>query len=293
MRILILGGTGMLGHRLWASLGQNHDVYATFRGPKDQYQVFPGTDNNKSIDNLDVTDFLKLKHEIKNLKPELVINCIGIIKQNKEASFSIPSITINSLLPHHIAEICTQENIRFIHFSTDCVFDGKKGNYNELDFPNAVELYGKSKHLGEVLDRPGCLTLRTSIIGREISPRGSLLEWFLSQNGTVRGYKNAIFSGFPTLSVAKILEQYIIPKPSLEGLYHLASDPIDKYELLCHFKNVFQKEIEITIDRDFKMNRSLDPTLIRESIGQYPMNWSNLLPDLLIDNEHYESLRVQ
>lgn len=293
MRILILGGTGMLGHRLWASLSKNNDVYATLRESKSTYKTFPGTDHTKVIDNLDVTNFLKLKSEIKNLKPQLVINCIGIIKQNKEASFSIPSITINSLLPHHVASVCTEENIRFIHFSTDCVFDGKKGNYIETDFPNALELYGKSKHLGEVTNLPGCLTFRTSIIGREIYPRGSLLEWFLSQEKTVNGYKNAIFSGFPTQTIAKIIEQYILPNSSLKGLYHLASDPIDKYELLNHFKKIFNKEIEIMIDSDFKMNRSLSPEDLRKLIGQYPMAWTDLLPDLLVDNDYYEQLRAQ
>lgn len=293
MRILILGGTGMLGHRLWASMSDKHDVYATLRNRKSEYEIFPSTDHTKVIDNLDVTDFSKLKSEIKNLKPNLVINCIGIIKQNKDANFSIPSITINSLLPHHAASVCAENNIRFIHFSTDCVFDGKKGNYSEDDFPNAIELYGKSKHLGEVVNLPGCLTLRTSIIGREILPRGSLLEWFLSQNGSVNGYKNAIFTGFPTYSIAKILEEYIIPNSSIEGLYNLASEPINKYDLLHHFKDLFQRNITIESDEKFKMNRSLCPDKLKAKIGDYPFKWSDLLNDLLVDNEYYKKLRAQ
>ena len=290
MKILIYGISGMLGHRLFLSLSENHEVYGTLRMPCPELEQFPKFNNERVFLGIDCFDEGSVGIPFQSIKPDIVINCTGIIKQSKDSDLYIPSLKINSIFPHLLSSLCEQHQARFIHFSTDCVFDGKKGNYNELSRPNALELYGKSKHLGEVSNQPHALTLRTSIVGRELVPRGSLLEWFLAQKSEVNGYKNAIFSGFPTYSIAKILNDHIIPS-NLSGLYHLASNPISKYDLLVLFREIFSSNHTINEDTDFKMLRNLNAEKLYDQIGCYPKKWNDLANDLLIDNSIYMALR--
>jgi dTDP-4-dehydrorhamnose reductase len=292
MKILILGGRGMLGHRLWSSLSQNHQVWATLRNSANTLASIPHINKSNIVENIDVFNHDLLEQTIASIKPDVVINCIGIIKQIKDSKDHITSIHTNALLPHLIAKICTQHSIRFIHFSTDCVFDGVKGFYSEEDTPNATDLYGKTKHLGEVDHIEGCLTLRTSIIGREIQSKGSLVDWFLSQDKDIQGYTNAIFSGFPTLTIANLLNDFILPNDKLHGLYHLSSNPINKYELLNKVKDVFNKDITINASHDFKIDRSLNSEKLRDVIGDFPREWNELISDLLIDASFYRSLNA-
>ena len=264
-KILILGTTGMLGHKLLQKLSQNplFDVWGTSRNNKNLLKWFGKDLEKKIISGVDANSFDQFEKTIVETMPDIVINCIGIIKQLPIADDPVVSISINALLPHKIATICKKINARMIHISTDCVFDGKKGNYKEKDFSDAYDLYGKSKYLGEV-HYPHTLTLRTSIIGHELETHYGLVEWFLSQKEKVKGFKKAIFSGFPTVEIAEIIENYIISNESLTGLYQVSSDPISKYDLLNLIAEIYQKNIIIESDESILIDRSLDSSLFRE-----------------------------
>lgn len=282
MKVLVIGATGMLGYSIFANLSElsNLDVYGTVRSVNSLESFFPSSD--KLIPNVDVKDFETLERAISAVKPNVVINCIGLIKQHDVSKQHVDAIEINALLPHKIAQLCDSIQARLVHFSTDCVFDGKTGNYSESDLPTATDLYGKSKCLGEV-DYGQHITLRTSIIGHELKSSVSLVDWFLSQEGSVRGFSKAVFSGLPTAYVAKVLADYVLPNPSLSGLYQLSVDPIDKYSLLSKVADVYNKQIEIERFEDFEIDRSLNSTKFREETGFVPPNWDELVVFMYAD----------
>ncbi|MFH1231915.1 MAG: SDR family oxidoreductase, partial [Planctomycetota bacterium] len=245
-KILILGVTGMLGHALFDLLSGHKylDVHATARSTEGLSRWFPNYLLERIRGDVDADNFDSIIRAIADLKPDVVINCIGIIKQMAAAQDPIISISINALFPHRLALACKAADARMIHISTDCVFDGAKGNYSENDQSNATDLYGRTKFLGEVY-YPHCVTLRTSIIGHELKGKHGLIEWFLAQKGKVRGFTNAIYSGFPTAEIARIISEYVITNPDLKGLYQVSSDPISKYELLRLVADKYKKQIEI------------------------------------------------
>ena len=179
-----------------------------------------------------------------------------------------------------------------IHISTDCVFSGKKGNYLESDQSDAEDLYGRSKFLGEVAYPPHSITLRTSIIGRELKTRLGLIEWFLSQKDkdTIRGYKRAIFTGFTTDELSRIIMNKVIPNPELTGLYHVSSDPINKYDLLQIANQAFDRNINILPDEDFFMDRSLDSTRFRQITGYQPPSWLEMIQEMAKDQSFYNKI---
>ncbi len=266
----------MLGYCIFSNLSEfsNLDVYGTVRTVNGLEKFFPSTD--KLLSNIDVKDFETLKRAVLTAKPDVVINCIGLIKQHDVSKQHVEAIEINALLPHKIALLCDIIEARLIHFSTDCVFDGKAGNYLESDVPNATDLYGKSKCLGEV-NYGKHLTLRTSIIGHELKSSVSLIDWFLNQKGSVRGFSKAVFSGLPTAYVAQVLADFVLPNSSLSGLYQLSVDPIDKYSLISKVAGVYNKQIEIEKFEDFVIDRSLDSTKFREETGFVPPTWDELV----------------
>lgn len=276
MKVLVIGATGMLGYSIFSNLSElsNLDVYGTVRSVNGVEHFFPSTD--KLIPNVDVKDFATLEKAVLDTKPDVVINCIGLIKQHDVSKQHVEAIEINALLPHKIAQLCDSIQARLVHFSTDCVFDGKAGNYLESDLPNATDLYGKSKCLGEV-DYGKHVTLRTSIIGHEIKSSVSLIDWFLSQEDSVKGFSKAVFSGLPTVYVAKVLADYVLPNPSLSGLYQLSVDPIDKFSLISTVADVYNKQIEIEKFEDFVMDRSLNSTKFREETGFVAPSWDELV----------------
>ena len=281
MKILILGGTGMLGHRLWIELAKIHEVVATVRTSCNKI-------NLPYIAKVDALNFQSIEKAIFEYRPDIVINCIGIIKQIDDSKSHLTSIEINSLLPHKIAEICKKISSRMIHFGTDCVFDGKKGMYLDSDKSNADDLYGRCKFLGEIDYADHVFTIRTSIIGKGIYPNGSLIDWFLDQKGkTIKGFKNAIFSGFPAKTISEIIEKHIIPYPELSGTFNISSDPISKFDLLSLVKKLYQADIGIVPDEDFKVDRSLDSTRFRKLTNFTPSPWESMIGDLNIDNELY------
>lgn len=277
-KILILGTSGMLGHTLFSEFAKHSDldVYATVRNNDLIKKFLPAHLLKSIIKNIDAESINSIHELIKKVKPEIVINCIGIIKQLPEANNHIISININALFPHKLALICEEHDARLMHFSTDCVFSGQKGNYSEGDFSDAKDLYGKTKYLGEV-NYPHCITLRTSIIGHELSGKAGLVEWFLSQEKKINGFTNAIFTGFPTVEMARIIYEYVIPNKDLHGLYHVSSDPISKYDLLRLISGIYGKKLEIEPYDEFVCDRSLDSTHFRKKTGYVPPSWPELI----------------
>jgi dTDP-4-dehydrorhamnose reductase len=208
--------------------------------------------------------------------PDVVINCVGIVKQRREAAESIPSIEINALAPHKISGICKDRGIRFIHVSTDCVFDGKTGGYKESDPCNVSDIYGLTKYLGEVHES-NAITLRTSIIGHELSRKTGLLDWFLAQTDTVKGFKNAIFSGLTTRELAAVIDMLVTSHPDACGLYHVSSDPINKFDLLRLFKEVYARSVEIEEDVSFYCDRSLNSARFQEHFDYKSPAWRDMV----------------
>lgn len=290
-KVLILGGTGMLGHTLFIQLSKaaHLEVYATIRNPAPVSRRFPPELTGKIIDHVDAYDFAAVTRAIDAVQPDVVINCIGLIKQLPAAGDPQAAISINALLPHRISSACRAVGARMIHISTDCVFDGKKGNYKESDHACATDLYGRTKFLGEV-SYPHCVTLRTSIIGHELKGKVGLIEWFLAREEAVRGFTNAIYTGFPTVEMAHIIKDFVIPNPDLEGVYHVSSDPITKYDLLKLVAQRYVKQIAIEPYPDVKLDRSLDSSLFRGITGYAPPPWPELVDKMYknyISSTHY------
>lgn len=275
-KILILGANGMLGgslHRYFTDT--ENSVVGTVRSNSTLKQLADmGFEN--IISGIDVTDNEILENTIFELKPDYVFNCVGLIKQLSQSELPVPAIEINSLLPHKLAEICTKYNSRLIHFSTDCVFSGNTGSYIENSLPDATDLYGRSKLLGEV-SYDNHLTLRTSIIGHELNSNVSLVDWFLTQTDTIKGFSNAIFSGLPTCYIAEFLDRYVICDPNLSGMYHLSAEPIDKYSLLLLIKDKYNIALDVIDYPDFTIDRSLNSDSLRELINFQPPAWPDLI----------------
>lgn len=290
MKILILGGSGMLGHRLWMNLSKEHDTWVTVRGNGSELPDIPEFPRERIRPTVDALNFDQVIRALASIQPDLVINCIGLIKQQGHiARDPLISISVNSALPHRISMICRTAKIRMIHISTDCVFSGNKGYYLETDQSDAEDLYGRTKFLGEVA-YPHTVTLRTSIIGRELKTHLGLIEWFLMQKGSINGYKKAIFSGFTTDELSRIILKYVIPNPDLSGLYQVSSDPITKYDLLQLANVSFKKGLDIQPDTEFFCDRSLDSTRFRQATGYTPPNWSSMIDEMASASEFYDRL---
>jgi dTDP-4-dehydrorhamnose reductase len=279
MRILILGGDGMLGHRLLKELSRAHEVRTTLRGDRSAYDSFGIFTEANSYAGVDVRVTDRVIGVLAHFHPETVINAIGVVKQRPDGLDAIPNLEINALLPHRLAAICGAIKAHFIHISTDCVFSGRRGGYTELDEPDPIDVYGHSKLLGEVT-AAGCITLRTSIIGRELSRKTSLLEWFLAQRKRVHGYVNAIFSGVTTLEMSRIIESLVTRFPESSGIYHVSSYPISKFDLLELVKKTFDLPLELVPDHDFRCDRSLDSTRFRRDFGYTPPTWDEMVDEL-------------
>lgn len=290
MRILILGGSGMLGHRLWMVLAKSYETWVTVRGDSSPFPDSPQFDPHLMRPNVDAASFDEVTRALASIQPDLVINCIGLIKQTSLAKDPLLSLQLNALLPHRISLICRTARIRLIHISTDCVFSGKKGMYKETDQSDAEDLYGRTKFLGEVA-YPHTVTLRTSIIGRELKARLGLIEWFLSQQGTIKGYQRAIYSGFTTDELARIICERVIPNSQLSGVYHVSSDPISKYELLVLVREAFGKSVQIAPDADFVCDRSLDSSWFRQLTGYSPPPWPEMIAELHAESALYDRIR--
>lgn len=291
MKILILGGSGMLGHRLWMNLRKNHEVWVTVRGDHNPFPHVPEFPEEFIRYRVDGLMFEEITRALASIQPDLVINCIGLIKQMGHlARDPLFSIQLNSLLPHRISLICRAAKIRMIHVSTDCVFSGERGNYTEEDQSDAEDLYGRTKFLGEV-HYPHCVTLRTSIIGLELKNHLGLIEWFLAQEGTIKGFTKAIYSGFTTDELSRIINDFVIPNNELHGLYQVSSEPISKYDLLNLAKESFKQDINILPEEEFFSDRSLNSTNFRTITGYQPPSWQDMIEEMASSYPFYKQLR--
>lgn len=276
MRVLILGVTGMLGSTMFRIMSEDgsHEVFGTARGRAVERHF--GNTTARLLTGVDVEQHDSLVRAFAVARPQVVINCIGLVKQLADAKDPLQAVPINTLLPHKLAGLCTVAGARLVHVSTDCVFSGRRGGYRETDFADADDLYGRSKLLGEV-DYPHAVTLRTSIIGHELEGSRSLLCWFLAQQGRVKGFTRAVFSGLPTFELARVVRDVVLLHPELRGLYHVAAQPINKYDLLCLIAKVYGKDIMIEPDGELEIDRSLDASRFREATGYTAPKWSELI----------------
>ncbi len=293
MRVLVLGANGMLGHKLLQILGEDFEVRGTVRSDASTFDDHPVLGGIDCAGGVDVTDLDRLEEQIAWAREGAVINAIGVVKQLAAAKDPIESITINALHPHRAAKICARHGARFLHLSTDCVFSGKKGApYLETDAPDPEDLYGRSKLLGEVTG-PGCLTLRTSIVGRELGRATGLFEWCISQRGgTIRGFSGAIYSGLTTLALTRVIGTVLTHFPSLSGVRQVSSDPIDKFTLLSLLNEALDLGLTIERDTEFVCDRSLDSAGFREAVGYTPPTWQELIDDFAADPIPYEELHA-
>lgn len=283
MKILVLGCTGMIGTEIFkqAHKYKNVSVFGTYRTKKKiKFMI------NKNLIYFNIKNKKKLKFILKNIRPKILINAIGITKHKKNKSKK-EIIRINSQFPHFAKKIANDFGCKFIQISTDCVFDGYEGNYRENSKTNANDIYGISKSMGEIIDKKN-LTVRTSTIGHEINSKNGLLEWFLSQKKKCFGYKNAIFNGFPTYYFAKLLFFILLKKQNLVGLLHISGNKIDKYELLKKFKKVYKKKIVIKINMNYKIDRSLNNYKFKKYYKKIH-NWNTLILNMKKNYEKTES----
>lgn len=279
----------MLGHKLMQLLSAEHEVTGTVRGSALSYERFDILDTTRLVGGVDVNDFDKVIKTVSQVNPQFIVNCVGIIKQLEAANDPLASISINSLFPHKLANLSRACGIRMIHISTDCVFSGRKGMYQESDISDAEDLYGRSKYLGEVSGE-NCLTLRTSIIGRELQTSFGLVEWFLQKgHDHVQGYREAIYTGLTTVELARVIQSVMETRPQLTGVYHVSSDPINKYDLLCLLRDCFSLSAEISPVEEPKIDRSLDSARFRKEINYFPPTWPEMIKEMTEDRTVYLS----
>jgi dTDP-4-dehydrorhamnose reductase len=291
-KLLVLGGAGMLGHKVLLTCRESFETWGTFRRDVERHAELGIVDRDRAISGVDAMDFSTVEQAIREVRPYVVVNCIGVVKQLAEARDPITSITVNSLFPHRVAAVCREVGARMIHLSTDCVYTGRKGMYRETDPPDAEDLYGRSKLLGEV-EGEHALTLRTSIIGRELRSTTGLLEWFLSnRGGAVDGYVEAIYSGLTTLALSTLIRDLIDADLPLHGVWQVSSEPISKYDLLVLLDRAFGADVMIRRSTALRMDRSLDSTRFREAFRWQPSTWAEMVTALAQDPTPYELWRA-
>lgn len=275
-RALILGVSGLLGNTLFRYFHNRPEfcTLGTVRSPS-AARLFPRSQQASIRSHIDVGQLDSLIELFSDFRPDVVINAIGVVKQHESAVDPLAVLPINSLLPHRLAKLCAYADTRLVHISTDCVFDGKKGNYSEDDAPTASDLYGRSKLLGEV-DYANVITLRTSIIGHELSHSHGLIEWFLTEK-RVKGFARAIFSGLPTVELANVIANRIIPNKSLRGIYHVAAEPISKLDLLRLVASAYAVDVKIEVDDSVVIDRSLNYSRFQLATGYVPPGWPELV----------------
>jgi dTDP-4-dehydrorhamnose reductase len=276
-RVLVLGVSGMLGHKVFQIMRERRDlkVFGTSRAAS-PLAAWVGGDAGAIMSGVDAHNFDSIVRAVAAARPDVVINCVGLIKQLPEAKDPLLSISINAQLPHRIALLCRAAGARMIHVSTDCVFAGDRGGYAEGDPADATDLYGRTKYLGEV-DYPHCVTLRTSIIGHELRGHWGLVDWFLRAGSTVTGYTEAYFSGLPTCELARIIADHVIPRADLSGLYQLSAARISKHDLLCAIRDQYSLSVGILPSDAVRVDRSLCSDRFLQLTGYRPPDWAELV----------------
>ena len=291
MNLLVLGGSGMLGHQVCQAASSRMETAATVRETKPEAEALGLSKQVRVIGGVDAADLGSVERAVASVHPDVVVNCIGIVKQSPLAQDPIASITVNALFPHQLARICREAGARLIHLSTDCVFSGSKGRYVEGDASDAEDLYGRSKFLGEV-GEPNAITLRTSMIGRELHGANGLVEWFLSQKGkSARGFRRSIFSGFTTTALSRIILDVVTSHPEMTGVWHVAAKPISKHELLSIINDVYDLGVAIEADDSVVCDRGLDGTRFAARTGFVVPPWRAMIEEMAADPTPYEELR--
>lgn len=280
LKVLVIGVSGMLGHETFRVLSgcSNLEVFGSARSPR-VLKYFPKPDIDRIIVGTDVMDNDALVGLLQKVRPNVIVNCVGLIKQLDSANDPLAALPLNSLFPHRLARLALLFGARVIQISTDCVFRGDRGGYSESDVADATDLYGRSKHLGELLDRH-TVTLRTSIVGRELNGCNSLVDWFLQSKSEVKGFSNAIFSGLTTNELAHVIGNVVLSWPNLSGLWHVSSAPIDKYSLLTILNQVYKKNIIIREDPTLRIDRSLDSSRFTEATGYHAPSWLEMIQSM-------------
>ncbi|NTU70900.1 MAG: SDR family oxidoreductase [Coriobacteriia bacterium] len=274
----------MLGHEAVRVLAPDFEVWGACRNPAALPDL--GVPSGRMLSGLDASDMQSAYTLIERVKPDLVINAVGIVKQRAEAKAAIPSIEINALWPHVLADACAEHGARMVHVSTDCVFSGSRGGYTEADVPDAFDLYGRSKLLGEVADRENAVTLRTSIIGWQFGAQTGLVGWFAEHHDEpLLGYTKAVFSGLTTRALTELIRDVVMPDASLSGLWHVSADPIDKFTLLTQLAEKLGWALDITPVAEPAIDRSLDSERFRARTGWQPASWNEMLAELAADYE--------
>lgn len=279
-KILVLGAGGMLGNAVYRTfaISPEFDVVGTVRSSASN-MILPDGASGELLPGVDAEQFDSLIAAFEKVRPDIVINCIGLVKQLAAANDPLVTLPINAMLPHRLARLSALVNARLIHVSTDCVFTGRKGSYDESAEPDALDLYGRSKLLGEV-DYPNAITLRTSIIGTELGSAHGLIGWFIAQTGPVKGFTKAIFSGLPTAVLAQVIRDHVAPNPQLRGVWHISADPIAKFDLLQLVATEYGKDVEIIPDDELVIDRSLNSSRFRDATGWTPPSWRELITQM-------------
>jgi dTDP-4-dehydrorhamnose reductase len=291
MKILILGGNGMIGHKMYQVISKKYpNTWVLFKKKYDSVQNNLLFKKDFVIDDFDVSDFSKLIQLLNHLKVDIIINAIGLTIRRNVYDIHSKSILINSVLPHILNEWVISNNKRLIHFSTDCVFSGKDGFYTEDSFVDSIDFYGRTKGLGEIISS-NTLTLRSSMIGLELENKTELLEWFLSnKNGVVQGYNRAIYSGITTNCMANFVEKIIEHYPNINGLYNVSSEKITKFDLLNLFNDYFQTNINIVPNNLYVTNKVLNSDKFYKITGFKKPDWENLIKDLVNDSKEHKQI---
>jgi dTDP-4-dehydrorhamnose reductase len=280
VRLLVLGGDGMLGHELLRQLAAEHDVRVTLRRDLGAYTHLGLFTPANAVGGVDVRDRDALTAAFADFRPQAVVNAAAIVKQRPEAADPIASLEVNALFPHRLAALCRSAGARLVHLSTDCVFSGRRGGYREDDEPDPVDLYGRTKLLGEV-DDGAALVLRTSIVGLELASRRGLVEWFLAQRGAVPGYRRARWSGLTTMEVARLVGWLLVRHPDLAGLWQVAAEPISKYELLSSLARALGRtDPRVEPDDQVVCDRSLHGERFAAATGYPAPSWDELVGEL-------------
>lgn len=284
MRVLVFGASGMIGNAMFRVLAGHPgwEVWGTIRSDSDK-QYFHSSIRGSLITGVFAECLDAIVSTFSLIKPNVVVNCIGLTKHQADGDKPLRVIPLNALFPHRLSELSAVAGARLIHISSDCVFSGTRGSYCEDDIPDALDLYGRSKYLGEVSDLQS-VTLRTSTIGHELHSCLGLLEWFMAQDGACKGYAKAIFSGLTSVEFARIVRDYVIPHPELQGLYHVGGDPISKYDLLQEVAAVYGKQGDLRPDENLVIDRSLDSTRFRQATGYQPPSWADLIRSMHVDH---------
>lgn len=280
MRIHVAGVDGMLGSTLFRHLAADSalQVLGTVRSkqPESSIRIMGPSSNASIVGDMPATDegsFLRL---LTDFKPDIIINCIGVCQLPRNASEAVKLITANSLWPHRLAKLAGDLGARLIHFSSDGVFSGRRGQYRESDNPDPIDYYGRSKLLGEP-DYPHCLTLRTSMIGHANKESNQLVDWLIRQNGKIKGYRHVVFTGLPTVEIASIVRTILLSREDMTGIWHLASEPISKFDLLRLIVMRYGLDIEVVPTPEPVSNRSLNASKFHDATDYVAPSWPELV----------------